>query len=308
VQLTGERKPTSEVVLVRGTPTTVIMRACHAAMDGKGAMFWQRQIFRALRGEAVESATSRLTCLDVREAIAARLGIELPPPAMPSGQPWGSPLGRLPKGPRRSMWRRRTIDGVHAGVIAKIARQIATCEGSLGLIEVPVDMRQFLPGLVTTAWASSYVKIEAHGDEDWTDIHAHLLTAMDEHQYLANRTDPSAMEMPPPLMRTMARWGDDMARKNDNVVMESGWSDCMACIVHFGAVDLTDYCADGFEATSLYSLGGVGYTPQVNIVESRGRTEVTLAWRDGSGVVERAEALLDQIQEDLSPSAQFGRM
>jgi hypothetical protein len=126
-QLTGDRSaPTAEVILVRGQPATVIFRACHAAMDGVGALLWQGQVFRALRGEPVDGAASQLNCADVREAIAARLGIEMPPIAPPSGQPFQSPLGGVPKGPRRSLWRRRTIDGIHTGVIAKIARQIAS--------------------------------------------------------------------------------------------------------------------------------------------------------------------------------------
>jgi amino acid adenylation domain-containing protein len=303
--LTGDRSPTCEVVLVRGAPTTVIFRACHAAMDGGGVMWWQRQVFRALRGEAVEEATSRLTCADVRAAIAERLGHELPPVVPPSGpgQPQRSLLGKLPRGPRRSMWRRRTIDGIHPGVTAKVARLIAAYgDGDKGgLIEIPVDMRQLLPGLRTTGGASSHITVQVHGDEDWTDVHAHLLAAMSEHRYLAYRNDPCTLDLPVSVMTVMARWGDDLARKNDDVIAERGWRNCMATVSHLGAVDLDDFCADGFEATSFYSLGSVAYTAQVNVVECRGRTEVTLAWRGGPGVGERAEALLDWIEEGLSP-------
>src|ERR1035438_2680755 len=104
-------------------------------------------------------------------------------------------------------------------------------------------------------------------------------------------------------MTVMARWGDDLARKNDAVIAERGWSLNMATVSHLGAVELADFCADGFEATSSYSLGAVGYSPEFDVVECGGRTEVTLAWRAGRGVGERAEALLDWIEEGLSPRA-----
>jgi amino acid adenylation domain-containing protein len=182
------RRAGCEVVLVPGTPATVVFRAHHAVMDRGGALLWQRQVFRALRGEAVEGAASRRP----REA--------RPEHAWPSG------LGRSPRGPRRAGWRRRTIEGTHPAVTAKIARLVA-----------------------------------ASGE--------------------------------------------------------------IASIAHLGAVDLADFCAGGFEATALYSLGGIDFTPQIDIVESQGRTEITVAWSGGDGAGERAEALLDWIADGLTPAA-----
>ena len=76
--LARQGRSSCEVVLIQGTPTTVIFRAHPGVMDGRGVMLWQREIFRALRGEAVEPADSRLTHDDVMAEIAARLGIGLP--------------------------------------------------------------------------------------------------------------------------------------------------------------------------------------------------------------------------------------
>ena len=66
-------------------------------------------------------------------------------------------------------------------------------------------------------------------------------------------------------------------------------------MAHLGAVAAADFCAGGFEATSCYRLGAVTYIPEIDVVENRERTEVTVAWRDGPGVAERIEALLDRI-------------
>ena len=300
VPLAGQRKASCEVVLVRGTPTTVIFRAHHAVMDGRGAMFWQRQVFRALRGEPVESARSRLT--EVMEAIAANLGMDLPPRWALSGldvPEWGPLLGKVPSGPRQSIWRRRIIDGVHPTATARIARQTAAFGNGNGLIDVPVDLRQFLPGLKSTAMLSGQVRVLIRADEDFNDVHASLLTALGTHQYLAIRGMPGARRVPIPVLRAILRSGDNKIRKNGDLVQRRRFP--LASVSHLGAVDLADLCADGFEATSFYSLGSVSAVPEINIAESGGRTEITIAWRDGPGVAERAEALLDSIEEDLSP-------
>jgi amino acid adenylation domain-containing protein len=299
-----------ELVLVQGTPTAVIFRAHPGVMDGMGSLLWQRQVFRALRGEAVEDATSPLNYDMVMGEIAVRLGVDLPPPPPPPivgpeqpGPPWRSVLGKLPSGPRRALWRRRTIDGTHPDVIAKIAR-LVTAHGDgakEGIVEVPVDLRKYLPGLRTTAAVTGKVDLHVREGEDWTDVDASLLTALSEHQFLAYRGDPAQLRMPQPFLREVSRWIDLQARQN-----KDGFPDRLRHMVgvsNLGAVDLADFCADGFEATSCYCLGAVVFSVEFDVVECGGRTELTLAWRDGPGVAERAEALLDQVVEELSPRA-----
>ena len=292
-----------EVVLVRGAPTTVIFRAHPGVMDGRGVMLWLRQVFRALRGEAVEGADSRLTHDDVMAEVAAKFGVDLPPKTGPSELEWRSVLGLVPSGPRRSLWRRRTIDGVHLGVSAKIARLVTAYgdEGGEGFVGMPVDLRQFLPGLRTTAGVTAHVKVRISADDDSSDVDAKLLTALSKLQFLANRGDPITASMPLPLMRELRRWLDTLARQNHDAVREKKLAEFTTSVSHLGAVDLADFRAGGFEATSCYCLGAVTFAPEFDILESRGRTEITLAWRDGPGVAKRAEALLDAIEEHLSP-------
>ena len=303
--LACQGRSSCEVVLIQGTPATVIFRAHPGVMDGRGAMLWQRETFRALRGEAVEPADSRLTHEDVMTEITARLGIGLPPRTGPSEHQWRSVMGTVPGGPRWSLWRRRTIDGIHLGISAKIARLVTAYGpgGGEGLVGMPVDMREFLPGLRTTAGVTGHVKIHVRRDDDWNDVDAKLLTGLGELQFLAHRGDPTALTMPVPFMREMRRWLDNLARQNHNAVREKKLAEFVVGVSHLGAVDLEDLSADGFEATSCYCLGAVSFAPELDILESRGRTEITLTWRDGPGVAERAEALLDHVEEYLSPRA-----
>src|SRR5437868_5163281 len=98
------RTASCEVILAQGEPgaperpATMVFRAHAAVMDGRGAMLWVRQVFRALRGEPAEEATFMLGTDEAMAEIAARLGVELPerpasPPAPPPGPEWRSILG-----------------------------------------------------------------------------------------------------------------------------------------------------------------------------------------------------------------------
>ena len=304
-QLTCYRS-SCEVVLVQGKPATVIFRAHPGVMDGQGVLLWQRQVFRALRGEALEGAASPLNRDMIMAEIATRLGIDLPPVQGPQpGPPWRSVLGKLPSGPRRSLWCRRTIDGAHTGVIGKIAR-LVTAYGDQdkdGLVAIPIELRGYLPDVRSTAGLGGLISIFVREADDWSDVDANLLTALDEHQFLALRGDATWPSTPQPVMRGMAQWMDNLARQNQDVIKEKKLAPFIASVSHLGTVELADFRADGFEATSCYRLGAVAYVPAFEVVECRGRTELTLAWRDGPGVRNRAEALLDWIEECLSRQA-----
>jgi amino acid adenylation domain-containing protein len=306
-QLNTERKPTCEVLLVPGTPTTVVFRS--HPMDGRGVMFWQQQVFRALRGEAPEEALSTQGYDETRAEVAATFGIDLPlrAPRMPRLE-WRSVLGPLPRGPRRSAWHRRTIDGIHLGVTAKIARLITAygdgqATGGAGRVSVPVDLRQFLPQLRSTGAVTGMLMFDIQEDDDWTDVDARLLTTLRELKFLGSAGDPTVLTMPITFIREMQRWHDNLARANPDYIRTRRLESSIVNISHLGAVELADLSADGFEATSVYSLGSVCFMPEINIMESRGRTEVTVAWRDGPGVGGRIEAMLDRIEEELSPRA-----
>jgi amino acid adenylation domain-containing protein len=305
--LTCEEKGSSfEVVLLRGTPVTVLFRAHAAVTDGLGAVLWRRQVFRALRGEPLEGTTCRLTPEDVCAEIATTLGVDRPQGSTQAPWEWRSVMGTLPKGPKRPLWRRRTIDGIHPAVTAKIARLVATfAGGNGGPVVIPIDLRQYLPGLRTVGSATGELRIQVNEDDDWTDVDVSMLKAMSEYQFMAEAgpTDLAPLTMPLPLIGSLARWLDGLAIKHNEVIGAKGLCDNIASVSNLGAVDLAEVSTDDFAATSCYSLGSISWSPEINIVECGGRTEVSVAWRGGPGVAGRAEALLDAIQEELSPRA-----
>lgn len=293
-RLANRGAPSSEVVLVRGEPTTVIFRVHHALMDAIGARIWQQQVFRALRGEPVEPAITSVSHEHVIAQAAARLGQNLRPPSQQATIWLPSLLGQASTKYRRAMWRRRTVDGVHPAAVAKIARLITAHSGGTGVVEVPVDLRPYVPGLRTTASIGSKVQLLIGKDEDWNDVHARLLTSLKEGEFLETEGADIALKKKLTVLRRVRCKVDKAIRKKAVFHNVGGVS-------HLGVVDLADYCADGFTATGYYGLGSTGLSAEFNIVEGQGRTELTVSWFDGPGVAERAETLLDWMADQLSP-------
>ena len=57
--------PTSEIVLLPGVPARIVFRTHHAVMDGHGTKVFIREVFKALRGEPLDSDRTTLTELDI---------------------------------------------------------------------------------------------------------------------------------------------------------------------------------------------------------------------------------------------------
>jgi amino acid adenylation domain-containing protein len=302
-RLAGRDTGSCEVVLLRGTPAALVFRAHHGVMDGKGVIFWATQVFRALNGEPVTPATSALHVEEIMAEIAAAHGTALPPAARAQDVPRESIFGPLPGAPHRTVRRGRVIDGYHPAVAAKVIREVASYGNGTGLVLVPVDLRQYLPGLCTTGEASGSVRVAVAAEDDWSDVQANLLTAMSERQYLASRGSPFLLRLPLPVMRGLYRWLDRRFVADEQFMTKAGIVDFIASVSHLGRVEVADLCAAGFEATSCYSLADGVLVPTIDIVESGGHTHVSVGWRDGPGVTEHMERLLDRIEERLSPRA-----
>ncbi|MEU1628934.1 non-ribosomal peptide synthetase [Streptomyces sp. NPDC020096] len=288
-----EAGPTCEVLLVPRDPATVVFRAAHAVMDGRGLLMWAADVFRVLRGEEPLGATEPVNNDDLLRRICAP--DDPPPLAAAAAMEFPSPLGPRPTGSPGLLWRRRTVDGTHLAATAKATAALAAAYGP-GRYFVPVDLRRHAPGVRSTATLSHALHLEIGADDGWEEVQRKMLTAMAERQELATGADPAIMELPLDVLRLGIAELDHNAARDDTYTGR-------AFVSHLGSVDLDAFCTDDFHATSLCTLGGTnpGSPPEINLVEMAGRTEITVAWHDGPGVAARAEALLDTIEEALSP-------
>lgn len=291
--------PTCEVLLFPGDPVTVAFRACHAVTDARGLLPWAVDVFRVLRGEQPLGAPSRLNSDEFLEQLDLPDGL----PPIPQGVgklAWPSPLGQLPRRGRGVLWRRRTVDGSHPAVTAKVTTALAAEYGpeGRGQFFVPVDLRRHDATIRSTAWLSQALVLDVAPGDTWEETHRRMLTALSAKEELALRTEPRLLQAPLPVLRLLSA-------AVDRTAVRKGRFSALGFVTHLGAFGLQDFSAAGFRARTLYTLGGTGpgSPPSIEMMESAGHTEITLAWQDGPGVAERAEALLDHVEEALSPHA-----
>ncbi len=280
---------TCEVLVVDGM--TLVFRAFHGVMDGKGALTWVRDVFRALRSEALAGAPSNETDL----ALVRRLGTPARRPPLHFEHP--SPLGVTGVDDTRYLWKRRTLYGAHAGLVAKVAAILAArSEGEHARFLVPVDLRRHDASLRSTANLSLPILLDVPRGETWEAIHARLVGHLAERAELALDGSEGAVGAMP-VWGLLA--GVRIALRKQR---RSGRYLASGILSHLGRVDVRDFSTSSFVATSVHSLPVHAPLAPLSIVavEHGDRVELTLACPEGDGMSARAVALLDAVEDELA--------
>jgi amino acid adenylation domain-containing protein len=272
---------TCEVVVAEGA---VMFRVSHTVMDGRGMLMWAQDVFRALRGEPLRGAAAVLTDYGLVE----RLGKPGRRPRTSAG--WRSPLaGSSPHRTAAQHWARRTVDGNHPGLVAKLAAAVADFTGDArSRFMVPVDLRRHDPMLRSTANLSMPVFLSADPEQTWQSLHQQILRALVERREVTGgAAERAAYRLPLGLLSRFLRLAGDRYI-------------CSAILSDLGRVDPAEFSTDGFRASTVYSLPTHAPLAPLSIVATAppGRTELTVAHH---GAPERAEALLDAVEAALSP-------
>ncbi|MFC4063634.1 non-ribosomal peptide synthetase [Actinoplanes subglobosus] len=266
-----------EVVVGDGS---VMFRVSHTVMDGRGVLTWVADVFRALRGEPPLGAASVLTDYGLVERLGA------PGRRPPSSVGWRSPLARRAGAQH---WARRTVDGHHPGLVAKLAAAVAGFTGTERCrFMVPVDLRRHDPTLRSTANLSLPLFLTAGPQDRWQTLHERILRGLVErHEVTGGAAERVAYRLPLGLLSGFLRIAGDR-----NL--------CSAILSHLGRIDPAEFSADGFRASTVYSLPTHAPLAPLSIVATAppGRTELTVAHH---GAPEQAEALLDAVEAALSP-------
>ncbi|MGW6378394.1 non-ribosomal peptide synthetase [Rhodococcus sp. NPDC055112] len=297
--LDPEHGPTCEVLLLGDARNTLVFRAFHGVMDGKGLHLWASEVFRLLRGERTVGARDAIA----DHSLVQSLGIDGKPTALiPTAR---SPFGRARPAPGESdfLWRRRTVEGTSPAVVARIAELITAAVGGKTRIMIPVDLRRHDKGLRSTANLALPLFLDATPGDGWSRIHAQLLRGMVESRELGEMNNGGLQQMPVWMARSILRAGMSIgARTGGNLVS--------AIVSHTGTVDLDELSFPGFAATDVWGLPvHTGMVPlSIAVLEARGRTELVVSCRNGAGIASRLERLLDDIATALGAQVQPGPM
>ncbi|MEU4253199.1 amino acid adenylation domain-containing protein [Amycolatopsis sp. NPDC026612] len=282
-----------EVLLLDGPEPTVVLRASHVVMDGRGLILWARDVFRALRGEEPAGARSTGTVLDLDNPFYSRAGQAEAATKVPSL------LGIPPRADiRRQLWRRRTVDGNFPALSAKLAAAVTAFSGrSTAPIRFPLDLRPFHPEIRSTGNLSLVLSLDVAAADSWEEIYQRLLAALSDQDGRVSAPDPSILKAPVPLLRYFIRRAERSARREDRF-------SATANVNNLGRVPAEWFHTGTFEAAGAYMVSPMEPATPVSVVatEGNGRTDLTVAWWDGPGMSERVDALLDTVGEALAPA------
>jgi len=296
----GRGRPTSEVVLLTGARPALVFRVEHLITDGTGVLLWAEQVFRVLRGEEPLYLDDTVSEIDLRRAHPGQTTRPKPDAPAATLPPLRSPdaFGSHPQ-----FQLRRTFDGHHTALSAKLAVALTDlCDLDHALVSVTVDLRRHLPDVRTTDCLSFAVMLEVRRGDTWQAAHERLLRMLAENQDVTSLPPAPVMRalvaMPTGLLRALSSAADK------RIVNGKSGVPVPFVLSHLGRLDLDAYSAEGFTATTAYSIPkrALIAPPGITIVEAGGRTEIVVSGDDVPELRERARTLLDGLESALVPA------
>ncbi len=242
--------PTCEILVVKGPPTRVIIRTCHALMDGQGTLLLARALFAALRGEPPPPAELGPT----NDAmLMRRLGVPaeqmLPTDSVaPQGTADGSEM--------RVTWLRRRVEGRVSALLPRIALALATWhplpEGRSFRVAIPVDLRGYAPELSSSANLTGLLRLDVA-----KHLHARvpLQSLVEAFREGLGRPEAGgvivaaefARYLPLSFMAWFARWGARQA-------LRQGRFGPSAILSNLGKLPLEEFSGAGFRARRCFFI------------------------------------------------------
>ncbi|GAB2632135.1 peptide synthetase [Nocardia goodfellowii] len=292
--LTGPIGPspdsTVEVLLLTGTPTTVVFRVFHGVMDGRGMVLFATSVLRVLRGETPAELPDPIADAE----LVRRIGAPGRPAAMVPTYRCALGHGRQEPHAPRHLLRRRTIQASGAGALARVAALLADRTAGTSRIMMPVDLRRHDPGLRSTANLALPLFLDIEPGTPWTAVKAEIKSGLAERREL-NQMAATKITMVPDaanraLLRSLNRMGADHGRNLAS-----------ATVSHMGRFTRDELAVPGFEPTAVFTLPqhSVAMPLLFGLMEFDGRTELTVSARNGAGLEQRLEDLLDRIVQML---------
>lgn len=216
---------------------------------------------------------------------------------------WPSPFDALPAartddapGPGW-IWRRRSIPGSHAGLVAKIAVAMTGASGADGRFMVPVNLRRHDPAVLSTANLTLPVLLDVPLGASWRATQGKLVQAMMDGQEL-NSDGPREGNV---RLSSFAGLAPALAAARSAGDRRETYQ-ASAIVSELGRADLPGFSGGGFTARTVYSLPMyVPYAPAfLSAYQLPGHVEIAMSCRSGPGMNDRADAMLNRIEAVLT--------
>ncbi|GGK32991.1 peptide synthetase [Nocardia camponoti] len=282
---------TCEVVLLTGENPTLVFRVFHGVMDGVGMIDWARNVLAALRGDEPQPFPDPIA----DHELVTRIGAPGKPTPLVPRYRSAVGKGRQRRGEARHLLRHRTIPTAGPGALARICALLAAETRGPSRIMMPTDLRRHDPALRSTANLALPLFLDITPGEDWRAVTDQLKTGLTERRELNQLANTRVTLVPDAINRGVLHTTNWLGSR-------MGRNLASATVSHMGRFTSAELAVPGFTPTGLYVLPqhSVAMPLLFGITEFDGRTELTVSARNGDGIEERLEALIDRITTTLT--------
>jgi len=283
--------PTTELLLLRGPQARLVLRVCHATMDGSGVLAFLGELFRARNGQPLLGHPDRHTDLELAGP-GPRTGVPGPDAVPPMGPPQGDT--------DRMLWTRLRVENPQSPILGRalVALGRHGREHGDGLVrfDIPVDLRRAHPEVRSTGNLTGIGAIELGVQDTPQSIATRVREAVAAGAHLGRVRGAGFLRHLP--MSWIERGARSAGAEHNSRTQFS----TTAVVTNLGRIDLGELRAADFQTEELFVVPpGTPVTPLFFLLSGTGRgVDLVLSSPERFCDQGRLEALAAEVGAALS--------
>ncbi len=296
-----KEQPATEIYVFKGDVTRILFRIFHAVMDGRGALLWVENIFRAYRGEKLirpNFSMNDIQFLNTLDKIKVnnKLGFNI------------SILNNdiNTSNSTSVYWKRLTIKNKVPGLIAKISSVLTEeFESEENRFMIPVDIRSHGKDIISNANLTFPVFLKTKKGESWEEINASLLFKLKNKEEL-NQENKSLSLLSiqcKKVRKIIIKSLIGMQRKVKKYMVGG-------VISHIGKIELEKMSTDDFKATCFYSVPVQQPLAPMSLVAAENDNTTEIVFVTTKNVLDEKSfsAILQKVKDKIEVKPEYSRL
>ncbi len=297
-KLNEAKGPGTEIVIVEGDPTRIVIRTSHAQMDGAATILFAKGLFAALRGEEPLRATAGPpTDADIGERYR-----HITPDRHDNDSPSlvGPPRGKSD----RNHWFRLSVDGPVANPVSQVCLALAhsvppEVDPRSLRFGIPVDMRAMAKCGPSSANLAGMVRLELKqaldADDPVAKLQQQLVGKLFNGSFGAGLSQVQAIKSVPMPLLTLGM------RVVKRAMLTKDHFRVSALVSHLGRMNLNDFSTEDFHAHKVFFIPPpMASIPLFVVLSETGQTlEICASAPEAFASDGRLKALLEAVAQRL---------
>jgi hypothetical protein len=265
-----------DVIYVHGSPTRIVFRALHAAVDGRSLLYWITEVFRALRGEPLSGSPCTYIDWDIMRKFQDK--VDIGALSQPATEP-NIPVIHCsaPRAPGAGyVWRTLVLPTLIPNVLSKLAVFLAQwarrhASGQVSFI-VPVDLRTLREDVPSLGNLTGYLIIPIEAGDTTRHFSRQLSLRIRQH---ADCHRPKVLGRLPWVPMWLIRRA---IRQNlERTLYEPVPDATSGGVVSMGTFPLAELSTPQFKCTLTVPVPGFSGKLNVVVMPNEGQTVTTFA-------------------------------